>query len=275
MMSIHKPYPELDELLADIGKAGRRISEIDASEGAAGNISVYIEWLIEPRRYFPKEQVLKMPVAVPSLAGGTFIVSGSGCRLRDILDDPTANLGVVIINPGGESAKLFTQLRPAFGRLTSEINSHIAVHQDQINRTNTNFHAIIHAQPQHITYLSHIPLYHDQDYLNRHLLRWQPELIVNLPRGLGVVPFQVPGSQALMVATLEKFCKHRVVIWCKHGLMARSEISTLKASDRIEYVETAAKYEVLNLANGEMASGLSAEEIRAIARAFDIHQNIF
>jgi len=40
-------------------------------------------------------------------------------------------------------------------------------------------------------------------------------------------------------------------------------------------VETAAKYEVLNLANGEMADGLSAEEIGAIARAFDVKQNLF
>jgi rhamnulose-1-phosphate aldolase len=274
-MSVFEPYPELDELLSDIGKAGRRISEIDASEGAAGNISVFIEWPIEPRRNFPKVQVLKMPVAAPGLDGGAFLVSGSGCRLRDILDDPTANMGVVVINPDGETANLYTRHRPAFEHLTSEFNSHIAVHRDQINRTGTNFHAIIHAQPQHITYLSHIPRYQEQDYLNRHLLRWQPELIVNLPRGLGVVPFQVPGSQALMSATLEKFCEHRVVIWCKHGLMARSEISTLKASDRIEYVETAAKYEVLNLANGELADGLSAEEIGAIARAFDIDQSLF
>ena len=47
------------------------------------------------------------------------------------------------------------------------------------------------------------------------------------------------------------------------------------ATARIEYVETAAKYEVLNLANGEMAEGLSPDEIRAIARAFDIDQNLF
>lgn len=47
------------------------------------------------------------------------------------------------------------------------------------------------------------------------------------------------------------------------------------ATDRIEYVETAAKYEVLNLANGEVAEGLSPDEIRAIARAFDIDQNLF
>jgi len=274
-MSITEPYPELDELLADIGKAGRRISEIDASEGAAGNISVYVGWPIEPRRCFPKEQVIQMPVAAPNLAGGTFLVSGSGCRLRDILDDPTANLGVVVINPDGKMAKLYTRHRPAFEQVTSEFNSHIAVHRDQINLTGTNFHAIIHAQPQHITYLSHIARYQEQDYLNRHLLRWQPELIINLPRGLGVVPFQIPGSEALISGTLEKLRQHRVVIWCKHGLMARSEISTLKASDRIEYVETAAKYEVLNLANGEMAEGLSPEEIRAIARVFGINQSLF
>ncbi len=274
-MSINEPYPELDELLADIGKAGRRISEIDASEGAAGNISVYIGWPIEPRRCFPKEQELQLPVPLPNLAGGTFLVTGSGCRLRDILDDPTANLGVVIVNPDGETAKLFTIHRPAFEQLTSEFNSHIAVHRDQIHLTGTNFHTIIHAQPQHITYLSHIPRYQDQNYLNQHLLRWQPELIVNLPRGLGVVPFQIPGSEALMAGTLEKLREHRVVIWCKHGLMTRSEISTLKASDRIEYVETAAKYEVINLANGEMAEGLSPEEIRGIANAFEIDQNLF
>lgn len=272
-MSIQEPYPEIDELLADIGKAGQRISEIDASEGAAGNISVFIGWPFEPRRCFPMEQHLELPVPTPKLVGASFLVTGSGCRLRDILDDPTSNLGAVVINPDGKTAKLFTRHRPAFERVTSEFNSHIAVHLDHINLTGTNFHAVIHAQPQHITYLSHIPRYQDQEYLNHHLLRWQPELIINLPRGIGVVPFHVPGSEALMAGTLAKLRQHRVVIWCKHGLMARSEISTLRASDRIEYVETAAKYEVLNLANGELAEGLSPEEIRALANAFDIDQS--
>lgn len=274
-MSIQEPYPELDELLSDIGKAGQRLSEIDASEGAAGNISVYVGWPIEPRRHFPREQHLQLPVPAPNLVGATFLVSGSGCRLRDILEDPVSNLGVVVVNPDAETARLYTVHRPAFQRPTSEFNSHIAVHQDQIKLTGTNFHAVVHAQPQHITYLSHIPKYQSQETLNRHLLRWQPELIVNLPRGLGVLPFEVPGSDALMAGTLEKLREHRVVIWCKHGLIARSEESTLKASDRIEYVETAAKYEVLNLANGEMAEGLSPEEIRTIAATFGIEQNLF
>ncbi|MBN1311788.1 MAG: class II aldolase/adducin family protein [Anaerolineae bacterium] len=274
-MSIQEPYPDLDELLADIGKAGQRISQIDASEGSAGNISVYVGWHIEPRRHFPKVEELPLPVAAPEMAGASIVVSGSGCRLRDILDDPRSNLGIVIVNPDGQTAKLYTRYRRAFERVTSEFNSHFAVHRDQVHETGTNFHAVVHAQPLHITYLSHIARYRDQDYLNRHLLRWQPELIVNLPRGLGVVPFLVPGSDDLMAATLAKLRHHRLVVWSKHGVIARSEEATLRASDRIEYVETAARYEHINLCAGEIADGLAPEEIRSIVEAFDVEQNLF
>lgn len=58
-----------------------------------------------------------------------------------------------------------------FERVTSEFNSHLAVHTDQIVRTGTNFHALIRAQPLHLTYLSYIPAYRDQSYMNRRLLR--------------------------------------------------------------------------------------------------------
>lgn len=274
-MAIQEPYPDLDELIADIGKAGHRLSQIDASEGSAGNISVYAGWHLEPRRHFPRVEELPLPVTSPELDGASFIVSGSGCRLRDILDDPRSNVGVVVVNPGGQTARLYTRYRRAFQRVTSEFNSHFAVHLDQIRLTGTNFHAVIHAQPLHITYLSHIARYRDQDTLNHHLMRWQPELIVNLPRGLGVVPFLVPGSNALMTATVEKLRDHRVVVWSKHGVIARSEEATLRASDRIEYVETAARYEHLNLRTGEVADGLSPEDIRAIVAAFNVDQNLF
>jgi rhamnulose-1-phosphate aldolase len=269
-MSIEEPYPDLDELIADIGKAGRRISEIDASEGAAGNISIYVGWKIEPRRCFPKMEEIRLPAAASDIAGATFIVSGSGCRLRDILDEPAENLAVLVVNEDGQTARQYTTHRPAFKRVTSEFNSHFAVHLDQIRICQTNFHAVVHAQPLHITYLSHIRRYQDQETINRRLVRWQPELILNLPGGLGIVPFLVPGSEALMAATCEKLREHRVVVWCKHGLVARSEESTLRASDRIEYIETAARYEHLNLACGEPAEGLTDEELLWLEEIFHL-----
>ncbi len=81
---IHPPFPELDDLLTMIGEAGRHLSEIEASEGAAGNISVCLRWPIEVRTRFPVMEEIELPQSVPELAGATFIVSGSGRRLREI-----------------------------------------------------------------------------------------------------------------------------------------------------------------------------------------------
>jgi rhamnulose-1-phosphate aldolase len=59
------------------------------------------------------------------------------------------------------------------------------------------------------------------------------------------------------------------------GAMARSDISVKRTADRVEYAETAAKYEYLNLCDGEIGEGLSPEEILSICAAFNVKQNIF
>ena len=272
---IEAPYPELDELLVLIGEAGQRLSDIDASEGAAGNISVYAGWPIDPRRRFPLFETLALPVPVPELAGATFLVTGSGRRLREVVQDPAANLGCLVIDQGGQLGRLYTSPRRLFASLTSEFNSHLAVHYDQILASGTNFHAVIHAQPPYLTYLSHIPRYQDTPYLNQHILRWQPELIVQLPEGVGHIPFLLPGSPQLMAATVAALRKHRIIVWGKHGVMARSDVSVKRASDRIEYAETGARYEHMNLMVNELGEGLSAEEIRSICQSHNIDQSIF
>jgi rhamnulose-1-phosphate aldolase len=180
-----------------------------------------------------------------------------------------------VVEEGGRTGRLYTSYHRLFRQLTSEFNSHLAVHYDQVTSSGTNFHAVIHAQPPHLTYLSHIQRYQDETYLNHHLLRWQPETILQLPEGIGFVPFHVPGSPELMRATLDSLHRHRIVIWAKHGVMARSDISTKRATDRVEYAETAARYEYLNLTTGEQGLGLLPEEIRAICAAFNVEQTIF
>jgi rhamnulose-1-phosphate aldolase len=157
---LQAPYPELDDLLKIMGEAGKRLSEIEASEGSAGNISVCLRWP-------------------------------------------------------------------------------------------------------------------DEHYLNTHLLRWQPETIINLPEGIGFVPFRIPSSPELIEGTLESLRKHRIVIWAKHGVMARSDESVKRAVDRVEYAETAAKYEYINLCAGEIGEGLNVDEIHAICETFNVQQNIF
>jgi rhamnulose-1-phosphate aldolase len=272
---LQTPYPELDDLLEMMGEAGKRLSEIEATEGSAGNVSVCLRWPVELRSRFPLIEEFELPQPVPELAGAIFLVSGSGRRLREIIDEPVASIAGIVVDEGGRTGKLYTSYQRRFARVTSEFNSHLAVHYDQILASHTNFHALIHAQPLHITYLSHIPRYQNQEYLNSHLLRWQPETIINLPEGIGFVPFHIPSSPELMAGTLEMLRKHRIVIWAKHGVMARSDVSVKRAADRVEYAETAAKYEYLNLCAGEIGEGLSPEEIRAICQTFDVQQAIF
>lgn len=269
------PYPALRELMAMLGEAGRHLAEIGTCEGAAGNLSLCARWPLEPRESFPLVAEFALPMPVPELENATLLVSGSGVRLRDIKDDPLANLACVQVKEGGQSANIYTVKGCRFSRVTSEFNSHLAVHNDQVLATGTNFHAIVHVQPVHLTFLSHIPRYQDEQYLNTHLLRWQPETILNLPEGIGFMPFQVPGSTELMTSNVVWARNHRLVVWAKHGVMVRSDRSLMHAVDLVEYTETAARYEVLNLSAGEPAGGLSSEEIRAICQANNIRQDFF
>ena len=78
-----------------------------------------------------------------------------------------------------------------------------------------------------------------------------------------------------MTGNVECLRTHRVVIWAKHGVMARSDISVKRAADLVEYAETAAKYEYLNLRVNEVGVGLSAEDIRAICETHNVKQDIF
>jgi rhamnulose-1-phosphate aldolase len=273
-MPLPEPFPELEEILVTIGEAGQRLAGIEAIEGAAGNISVYIGWPVEVRRRFPLAEEMALPLPAPALAGKLVIVTGTGRRLRDIRSDPEANLGAIVISQDGRSGRLHTSPRRLFERVTSEFNSHVAVHNDEVARTGTNFHALIHAQPPNLVYLSHVPEYRDTAALNRRLMRWQPETIVQLPQGVGVLPFILPGSPALVEANVEALRKHSLVLWSKHGVMARSDFSVTRAADRIEYAETAARYEYMDLVNGGKGEGLTADELRAMAEAFNVRTDL-
>jgi len=103
----------------------------------------------------------------------------------------------------------------------------------------------------------------------------EPELIVNLPEGIGHVPFLVPGSSDLMTATTESLRAHRVVIWGKQGGIGRSDQSVKRAADRIEYAEEGARYEYMNLAVGELGEGLTDGQVQSICQAFGVQQRIF
>jgi rhamnulose-1-phosphate aldolase len=272
-MNDSQPLP-LDQILHHLGQAGVRLFESGAAEGAAGNMSVCLRNPLDVRALFPQTQMIELPHHSPELAGRMLLVTGSGRRLREIAEAPLANLACILVEAGGKVAKQYTAPQAQFKRVTSEFNSHLAVHADRMRANEIDLHTVLHAQPLHLTLLSHQTEYQDEKFLNQHLLRWQPETIFNMPEGIGMTPFLMPGSAQLTVETMLALREHQIVVWARHGVMARADNSILHALDLIEYAEAAAHYEILNLLT-DAGGGLSPEEIREICKYWNIRQNIF
>lgn len=261
---------ELDDWIASMAEAGWRMSEIGASEGAAGNLSVCINAQIELKPRFQVCKPYRLPVAVPGLAGMTVLVTGSGRRLRDLKQTPYENIGAVLISDDGLNGWLYTAAGCRFSRPTSEFNTHLAVHQDQMQRAPAPSLALIHAQPFYLTYLSHLEDYQEEGMLDRQILRWQPEAIINFPHGIGLLAFQIPGSNELMESSVSTLRTQELIVWSKHGVLVRSASGFDNAVDLVEYAETAARYEFLNLMLENRASGLTPAELEKIAKAFEV-----
>nr|WP_300340139.1 class II aldolase/adducin family protein [Actinomyces sp.] len=269
----------LDEILSQMGAAGRRLDHMGAVEAGAGNISVSVDASAEElglaERFPQARPATELPLAAPALAGRTVLVTGSGCRLRDVAASPEANVSAFVVDEGGLTGTWYTHPDKAYVRPTSEFNSHLAVHNDQVATRGVGFQAVIHAQPPYLVQLSHIKDIRNTADFNRRILRWEPETIVQLPQGIEVLDFMVPGSATLMENNVRALRDHVIVLWSKHGIMVRSDVAPLAAVDKVEYAETGAMYEVRNIASGGLGEGVTDEELRAVIEAFDVQTDLF
>jgi rhamnulose-1-phosphate aldolase len=265
----------LDTWFRELAEAGARLSQIGALEGAAGNISLFLPAETpELLQYVTSVYSERVNIDLSGHAGlppGVILITGTGRRLRDIASRPGAVLCAILIEESGR-----TMLHRALGHNvepTSEIDSHLSIHASCLGGE-PSVHAIIHAQPPSLTFLSHIPAYRQHERLNRQLLRWQPETFVMLPEGIGVLPFETPGTARQGVGTAWAMRHQRLVIWAKHGVVARSARGPMAAADLIDYAEAAAIYEVNDLQAGRPADGLTLAEMRAIASRFGVSTSL-
>lgn len=264
----------LDEILTQMGTAGRRLDHMGAVEAGAGNISVSIAAGAERlglAEWFPEvHPTTDLPLPAPALAGRTVLVTGSGCRLRDVAESPEENVSAFVVDADGLTGTWYTHPSKLYARPTSEFNSHLAVHNDQVAQRGVEFQAVIHAQPPYLVQLSHIKEIRTTHDFNRRILRWEPETIVQLPAGIEVLDFMVPGGAELMENTVRALRDHVIVLWSKHGIMVRSDVGALAAVDKVEYAETGAMYEVRNIQSGGLGEGVTDDELRAVVAAFDV-----
>ena len=239
------------------------------NERNGGNISYLLEEKTV-KKYLDDDiegREFALESAQPDLAGKYFLITGTGKYLKNVNENPEANLGIVKISEDGSKYKIVWGLPES--KPTSEISAHLLSHavrlkQDQLHKV------IIHNHATNIEAMSFIEDLTDKAF-TRVLWQMQTESIVVFPEGVGVLPWMVCGSDLIGSATAEKMQKYRLVVWAHHGIFGAGR-SIDEAFGLIETAEKAAEI-YMKIAHLKIKQTITDEELIELAETFKVDYN--
>jgi rhamnulose-1-phosphate aldolase len=266
-------YPTLKPVLKEMLEVSGYLWEKGWAERNAGNLSIDVTEHI-PLEKSPQRSgsLRKLDFTYPDLASRCFLVTGSGRRFRDMAKAPAANACILWITEDGAGYHIIWggQAGPDF-RPTSEFPAHLRLHE-YMRQTHAQEKVILHTHPIELITLTHLPEYRDEAALNRALWCTHPEVKYNLPKGIGFVPYVIPGSEQLAQATLECFQRgYPVVLWEIHGSVSKAK-EPMDAFDLIDIANKAASIVLMCRSAGHTPTGLTKERLDEIARTFKLEE---
>ena len=238
------------------------------AERNGGNITVNItEYVDEAMRNLP---AISEPRAIgqnlPYLRGAWFYCKGTGRRMRDLARDPMANGSIIRITADCAHYEIVADQPVA---PTSELPSHLAVHNELL-RKRSPYRASLHTHPIELVALTHSPKWLEKDAATRMLWSMIPETKAFCPRGLGIVPYLMPSSQALADATIRTLNDdYDVVMWEKHGVFA-VDTDILEAFDQVDVLNKAAQIYLAARGMGFEPDGMTDAQLRELSEAFHL-----
>ncbi|MBV1840549.1 rhamnulose-1-phosphate aldolase [Photobacterium ganghwense] len=202
-------------------------------------------------------------------AGHIFFVKGTGERIRELRRPDLAGCILRI----DDEAKGYHLLWGGGNRCdfapTSEFISHVEIIMAK-RHSGSDDRCVVHTHPLELIVLSHHPDYAHSDTAYTHAC-WQmlPEVRAFVPRGIGIVPYCMPGSKTMADGTRDKLLQHDVAVWEKHGAVATGS-DALTAFDYIDVANKGAKLFLKCLASGFIPEGVSAENMQALKDTFNL-----
>lgn len=258
--------PDFWRLLATLGETAGLLWEKGWAEANAGNLSCDVTDLVPDSGMAGDGGATPCGAAFPELAGRRILVTAAGARMRELAREPDAGCGIVQCTGDGAGYRVvWREGAAAPFTPTSEIPSHLAIHA-ALRRRGSARRALVHAHPAELLALSHDPGLGDEARLNHSLRRMHPEMTVNAPDGLGVVPYVLPGTMAQGAAAGAAMATHDVALWVKHGAVAAGRGFT-EAFDLLDTVNAAARMLLLCRSAGYEPEGLSDAEVEELRRA--------
>ncbi len=253
MKTLFEKIPELDEFAEVCGYLSQR----GWSEGSGGNLSFRIK---TPSYIATKHKntsnPVALPVAVPELAGQSLLISGTETRAREIALRPAENIGLYIIADDGQSFYWLAGNKNP----TSELPSHCAIHQT-LCRYRPEQRAIIHTHPPLLIALTQCAEFQKAEHLSELILSMQSEARLQLPEGVGLLDFHVPGSLELGEASAKLMQYHQIILWYMHGALASGKTLS-HALDQLEVINKAAEIFWILKSAGCEPCGMSRENMQ-------------
>ena len=239
-------------------------------EANAGNISMRMshESAEKYNDEINKTEWIFLNEGCENLANDFFIVTASGCFLKNISKDFFGNAGIIQIDDRGKNYKIIKGFNDNSSP-TSELASHLAIHSLRKKISNGNDKVVVHAHPSNLISLTNL-LSLDSEKLTRLLWEIQNESIIVFPDGVGYLPWMLPGSSDIAPATAALFEKHRLVVWQFHGVLAAGK-DTDTAFGLIDTAEKEASIYLKCLSAGGIKYKLTNEQIKALAKNYNVN----
>ena len=238
------------------------------AERNGGNITVNItDGLDEQTKNLP---AIAGPFAIgcvlPHIKGCFFYCKGTGRRMRDLARDPMSNGSIIRICDDCAHYEIIAEqvVMP-----TSELPSHLAVH-DYLLAKGSPYRASLHTHPIELVALTHSQAWMKKDVATKMLWSMIPETKAFCPRGLGMVPYMLPGSVDLAEATIKAIDDdYDVVMWEKHGVFA-VDVDIMSAFDQVDVLNKAAQIYIAARNMGFEPEGMSDAQLTELSTAFHL-----
>lgn len=237
------------------------------AERNGGNISLDVTHYLneEEKQLPPLAPSVQLEETMTNLAGHIFYVTGTGKRMRYVARNPFDNGSLIRIAPDGKTYEVIATQPIA---PTSELPSHLLMH-NYLRAQGRNNKVVLHTHPTNIIALSHCAPFLDSGYITRVLWSMIPECRIIVPKGIGIVPYQIPGSIELARATVNQLTTHDVVLWEKHGILAVGE-DLIECFDAIDTLAKAADIYLDARTVGYEPQGMTDQQLDDLVPVFNL-----
>ena len=266
-MNILEHRPALKQEIDKVSEVAGYLWQKGWAERNGGNITINITEYVddEMKSLPPISPVLQIGTTLPHLSGCYFYCKGTGKRMRDLARDPMANGSIIRILDDCASYVIIAD-SPVMP--TSELPSHLSMHNYLIESGST-YKASLHTHPIELVAMSHNPEMLKPGLMTHILWSMIPETLAFVPLGLGIVPYQLPGSVRLADATLEQIRHYDVVLWEKHGVCAVGK-DILDAFDQVDCLNKSANIYMCAKNMGFTPEGMTDEAMKEVQDVFKL-----